>query len=253
MDSFFGIGPLELIFILIFALIFLGPERLPGAVRQIVSLVRQIQNLSSTLSQQLGDELGDIRELDPRYQLQQMLDEPDEKEKEAAKKAEEKKEAAAKKAEEQRKADEKKKAEAKKKAEEEKKRAEEAAKTTEPQTSDVPSGDTDSPGEDAQPSADPESSSAAVPAPAATVTQPRDDEQTSPASAPFVRQKADAKAKEEARAAANSLIPKATENSIAPPQQKTETPVNGTGDESAPPTETSAQENESAIATEEQA
>lgn len=65
MDSFFGIGPLELIFILIFALIFLGPERLPGAVRQIASFIRQIQKLSSSLSQQLGDEFGDIRELDP--------------------------------------------------------------------------------------------------------------------------------------------------------------------------------------------
>ena len=91
MDSFFGIGPLELIFILIFALIFLGPERLPGAVRQIASFIRQIQKLSSTLTQQMGEEFGDIRELDPRYQLQQMMDEPDEKEKEAAKKAEEKK------------------------------------------------------------------------------------------------------------------------------------------------------------------
>ena len=91
MDSFFGIGPLELIFILIFALIFLGPERLPGAVRQIANVIRQIQKLSGTLTQQLGDEFGDIRELDPRYQIQQMLNEPDEKEKEAAKKAEEKK------------------------------------------------------------------------------------------------------------------------------------------------------------------
>jgi len=120
MDSFFGIGPLELIFILIFALIFLGPERLPGAVRQIASFIRQIQKLSSTLTQQMGEEFGDIRELDPRYQLQQMMDEPDEKEKEAAKKAE------AKKKEEEKKAEEKKQAEAKKKAEEAKKKAEAA-------------------------------------------------------------------------------------------------------------------------------
>lgn len=120
MDSFFGIGPLELIFILIFALIFLGPERLPGAVRQIASFIRQIQKLSSTLTQQMGEEFGDIRELDPRYQLQQMMDEPDEKEKEAAKKAE------AKKKEEEKKAEEKRQAEAKKKTEEAKKKAEAA-------------------------------------------------------------------------------------------------------------------------------
>jgi Tat protein translocase TatB subunit len=126
MDSFFGIGPLELIFILIFALIFLGPERLPGAVRQIASFIRQIQKLSSTLTQQMGEEFGDIRELDPRYQLQQMMDEPDEKEKEAAKKAEEKKKEEDRKKEEAKKAEEKRKAEAKKKADEAKKKAEEA-------------------------------------------------------------------------------------------------------------------------------
>ncbi len=126
MDSFFGIGPLELIFILIFALIFLGPERLPGAVRQIASFIRQIQKLSSTLTQQMGEEFGDIRELDPRYQLQQMMDEPDEKEKEAAKKAEEKKKEEDRKKEEAKKAEEKRKAEAKKKADEAKKKVEEA-------------------------------------------------------------------------------------------------------------------------------
>ena len=62
--------------------------------------------------------------------------------------------------------------------------------------------------------------------------QRSEDEQTSPASAPFVKQRADA------RAAANSLLPKASENSIAPPTLRAEAPVIGNADDSVQSDET---------------
>ena len=38
MDSFFGIGVMELFVIAVIALVVLGPERLPGAMRSIANL-----------------------------------------------------------------------------------------------------------------------------------------------------------------------------------------------------------------------
>ncbi|RME61523.1 MAG: hypothetical protein D6790_07675 [Caldilineae bacterium] len=85
MDSFFGIGPLEFVFILIFALIFLGPERLPTVVRQIAQFITQVRELSSQITEQLNQEFGDLKELDPRWQLEQLAKET-EKDKKPAKK-----------------------------------------------------------------------------------------------------------------------------------------------------------------------
>jgi Tat protein translocase TatB subunit len=75
MDSFFGIGVFELVFILIFALIFLGPERLPEVMRQVIGAIRQIRSLTSDITKQFNDEFGDLAELDPRRQIQQALKE----------------------------------------------------------------------------------------------------------------------------------------------------------------------------------
>lgn len=268
MDSFFGIGPMELIFILIFALIFLGPERLPGAVRQIANIIRQIRDLSGTLSSQLGEEFGDIRELDPRYQIQKVLDEPNEKEIEKAKKAEEKKKAEAKKKADAKKAEDKRKADEKKRADEAAKKAVEAQKaaqgTAAAQSATAPaiatadddkgeiSAETPSPAAEKTASTDsteaqatPETDGSAPSDDAAASAAPEEkqpkqrskDDQTSPASAPFVKQKADAAEIAAAKAAANSLIPKASENSIAPPTPRAETAVNGNGDDSPQPDE----------------
>ena len=44
--SFFGIGLPELIFIAIIALIVLGPERLPGTLREIAKMWGYVRNLS---------------------------------------------------------------------------------------------------------------------------------------------------------------------------------------------------------------
>lgn len=85
MDSIFGIGIFEFIFILIFALIFLGPERLPKVTKDVLDFIRRLQRLSGDLTRQVNEEIGDLRELDPRYHMDQMMkDEEDEQEKQTA-------------------------------------------------------------------------------------------------------------------------------------------------------------------------
>jgi sec-independent protein translocase protein TatB len=81
MDSFLGIGILELVFIVIFALIFLGPERLPQVLRDVISAIRKVRSFSSEITQHLNEEFGDLAELDPRRQIQQALNEDPKSEK----------------------------------------------------------------------------------------------------------------------------------------------------------------------------
>ncbi len=101
MDSFFGIGPLELIFILIFALIFLGPERFPKAVRQMARYLGQLRQISEEVTRQINEELGDLDELkdlqdlNPQKQINQILNPPKKKKSAAKKPAERPKPAAA--------------------------------------------------------------------------------------------------------------------------------------------------------------
>ena len=78
MNSIFGIGVLEFIFILIFALIFLGPERLPKVTRDVLSFIRRLQKLSGDLTRQVNEEIGDLRELDPSYHMKQLMDDEEE-------------------------------------------------------------------------------------------------------------------------------------------------------------------------------
>lgn len=86
MNSIFGIGVLEFIFILIFALIFLGPERLPSVTRQTLEFLGKLRKLSGDLTRQVNEEIGDLRELDPSYHMKELMGDDDEKEKgEAAK------------------------------------------------------------------------------------------------------------------------------------------------------------------------
>ncbi len=56
--TLFGIGPLELVVILILALIFLGPEELPVVARKMAKLLRDLQALSTELTEQVREELG---------------------------------------------------------------------------------------------------------------------------------------------------------------------------------------------------
>jgi len=58
--NFFGIGPLEVILILVLALIVLGPQRLPEVAAQLARLVRQARRYAGQVTSQLKYELGDL-------------------------------------------------------------------------------------------------------------------------------------------------------------------------------------------------
>lgn len=74
MDSFFGIGLFELVLVAVIALVVLGPERLPGAMRTIADYMRQIRNVSSEFTSQFSEEIKMLEEMDPRRMINDVLD-----------------------------------------------------------------------------------------------------------------------------------------------------------------------------------
>lgn len=58
-----NVGPPELLVILVVALVVLGPERLPGAARQVGRAVGELRRLSSGFQQELREAMDDV---DPR-------------------------------------------------------------------------------------------------------------------------------------------------------------------------------------------
>lgn len=81
MDGFFGIGIGELVLIAIVALIVLGPERLPSALREVAKFIRWLRNLSREFTDQFGDEFKALEDLNPRRILQDAITSIDEEEK----------------------------------------------------------------------------------------------------------------------------------------------------------------------------
>jgi len=74
MDSFFGIGIFELFLIAVIALVVMGPERLPGAMRTIAGYMRQIRDISNEFTSQFSEEIKMLEELDPRRMVNEVLD-----------------------------------------------------------------------------------------------------------------------------------------------------------------------------------
>jgi sec-independent protein translocase protein TatB len=81
MDSFFGIGIAELFFIAVIALIVLGPERLPGALREVAKVIRTVRGMTNELMGQFGDEMKVFDDLNPQKLLRELIDDPAEKSK----------------------------------------------------------------------------------------------------------------------------------------------------------------------------
>jgi len=79
MDSFFGIGISELFFIAVIALIVLGPERLPGALREVAKFIRTVRGLTNELMSQFGDEIKVFDELNPQNLLRELTEDPADK------------------------------------------------------------------------------------------------------------------------------------------------------------------------------
>ncbi|CAN5486526.1 hypothetical protein BH10CHL1_BH10CHL1_01210 [soil metagenome] len=72
--SFFGIGIPELVFIVVIALIVLGPERLPSTMREIAKMWGYVRNLSRDLTSQFGDELKVLDDINPQKLMREMVD-----------------------------------------------------------------------------------------------------------------------------------------------------------------------------------
>jgi len=77
MNSFFGLGPMELFLILFIALVVLGPQRLPGTIREVMKYWRYFRNLSGELTSQLGEEFKDLEDLNPQKMLEGLASELD--------------------------------------------------------------------------------------------------------------------------------------------------------------------------------
>ena len=76
MDSFFGIGPMELFVIAVLALIVLGPERLPGAIREVAKQLRALRSISNEFTSQFSEELQALDELNPNKILRDLTTDP---------------------------------------------------------------------------------------------------------------------------------------------------------------------------------
>jgi Tat protein translocase TatB subunit len=74
--DFLGIGPMELIVILIIALIVVGPERLPQLAQSIGKTMRDLRAMSQGLTTEWQREINSISDLDPREGLQEALTKP---------------------------------------------------------------------------------------------------------------------------------------------------------------------------------
>ena len=62
MNGLFGVGPLELLVIGVLALIFIGPEKLPGVISQVMRTVRELRSYASQVQEELTSELSEVRQ-----------------------------------------------------------------------------------------------------------------------------------------------------------------------------------------------
>jgi sec-independent protein translocase protein TatB len=74
--DFLGIGPLELIVVLVIALIVVGPERLPELARSVGKTMRDIRAMSQGLMAEWQREIESVAEVDPGKDLQKTLTAP---------------------------------------------------------------------------------------------------------------------------------------------------------------------------------
>lgn len=56
----FGIGPFEIALIVLVAFIVLGPERIPGAMRQLGTWVRRLREMTNNLTRDYGSDIQQL-------------------------------------------------------------------------------------------------------------------------------------------------------------------------------------------------
>ncbi|GEM_PF-3111026 len=67
--NFFGMGPLELLVVLVLALVFLGPEKLPEIAAQLGKLYRDIRRMTNELSAELNESMQEIQSIQQSFDL----------------------------------------------------------------------------------------------------------------------------------------------------------------------------------------
>ncbi len=60
-SSFFGVGPFELLLIAVLALIFIGPQRLPGVISQVMSIIRDLRGYADEIQAELKGEFSELQ------------------------------------------------------------------------------------------------------------------------------------------------------------------------------------------------
>jgi TatA/E family protein of Tat protein translocase len=63
--DFFGVGPVEIILILVIALIVFGPDKLPQIGRDLGKAIRSFKKAASNLSAEMSKEMKDLEEKEP--------------------------------------------------------------------------------------------------------------------------------------------------------------------------------------------
>jgi Tat protein translocase TatB subunit len=61
--NIFGMGPLELLVVLMLALVFLGPEKLPEVLGQLGKVYREVRKMTNELSAEFNDSMQEFKEL----------------------------------------------------------------------------------------------------------------------------------------------------------------------------------------------
>ena len=58
--NFFGIGPLELVVVVVIAVVVLGPERIPEVAVQLAKAVRYLRGYATSATSQMRTELDEL-------------------------------------------------------------------------------------------------------------------------------------------------------------------------------------------------
>jgi len=67
--DFFGVGPVEVLVVLLVALIIFGPDELPGIAVKVARFVRQIRELTNDITGEFTKEIGSVIQLEEPAKL----------------------------------------------------------------------------------------------------------------------------------------------------------------------------------------
>ena len=62
MNGVFGVGPFEMLLIAVLALIFIGPQKLPATIAQVMRTIRELRSYAMNVQQEFHEELQGLRD-----------------------------------------------------------------------------------------------------------------------------------------------------------------------------------------------